>query len=114
MLLTRILQMALATTGIAAPGRGRVELGLLKGMCTSATWLLLVVAVFSVSLCSTATWTDPASSLGLIESSETRRLPLRVLEGSMVLTSQQPMEWYDEGATIASCLPPTMLVLRPA
>jgi hypothetical protein len=111
-LLTRILQMALTITAISAPERGRVELGLLKRMCTSAACLLLVVAVFSVGLRSEAIGMDLASSLGLTESFEMRRLPLQVLEGSMVLTPQRPMERYDEGAIIASCLPLPMLVLR--
>jgi hypothetical protein len=114
MLLTRILQMDLTIAAISVPERGRVELGLLKRMCTSAAWLLLAVAIFSVGLRSEATGMDLASSLGLTESFEMRRLPLQVLEGSMVLTPQQPMERYDEGAIIASCLPLPMLVLRPA
>jgi hypothetical protein len=48
---------------------GRVELGLLKRMCTSVARLLLPMAVFSVGLGSAATRIDSASSLGLTESS---------------------------------------------
>jgi hypothetical protein len=48
---------------------GRVELGLLKRMCISVVWLLLLVAVFSVILRSAATRIDSASSLGLTECS---------------------------------------------
>jgi hypothetical protein len=74
--------MTLATVAISVPGRGRVELGLLKRMCTSAAQLLLVVAVFSVGLHSVATGTDSTSLLGLTESFEMRRLPLLSVGGT--------------------------------
>jgi hypothetical protein len=66
MLLTRILQ--LATAAISVPGRGRVELGFLKRMCTSMRRLLLFVDSYN-SMHSTTSGLDSASSLGLLESS---------------------------------------------
>jgi hypothetical protein len=97
MLLTRILQ--LATAAISVPGRGRVELGFLKRMCTSTRRLLLFVDSYN-SMHSTASGLDSASSLGLLESS--LHLRLLMLEVSEVVAPQQSLECSDECAVIAS------------